>query len=1076
MRLHKLCVTNFGSIEDVEIEFGPGLNVLYGPNDLGKSTVVAAIRAGMLLPHKSSHCEQYVGWSGLGDPTVEMTFETEAQRIWRVRKQFGKTGSSLLYESRNGRDFEEIEKARGVDGRLREILRWGVPEPGGQGGPKGLPTSFLATALLSEQDDVGAVLRSNLQGDFTASGKEQIAAALQAVAQDPLFVEVLKEAQARRDAAFTDRGAKKTAKGSVFKTAADRLNETRKEKERFEGIVVDSEGTENLLRGLIDRRTQKQEALAAAIGIAQNLELLADQTAKRSVAAEQVRLAENELTRIQQIGTDTEQAERRTEALTQGIARAQQKLDQAKTGHAEAETALRKAEESARAENPDSEAGNTVMHQQLALRKANAEQSALVTQQKIGTAEAAQRLVDTVITAQRDLHEQETKARTAAEGVSQATTRLAAAETELRRCDVLERAIDLQAAESRVEEATKIVARQSELNNRFEGLSRERDDLVAKRAAITVPPLSALGPMRQLATELAAARGALDVGLVVTVTPSGPIKVTAQQDGADIELAPNPPIEIEAKASVDLTIGDVAVVHVRGGRPEAQKKARELKKRWDREVQPHLDAAGVADLASLDTKSEEARQLDTAVNGKNVELESIRQQLSGLEGAPESLREATQHVASCRAGLGEIGLDSLAADLKSLGSDPVMGLRKRRQTCSQQAEGLRGTASQAANDLTLVEERVRHCKEALESAAVARDQALTTIPEGVETALSSARSALRAANQEKEAVAASFASLEREIQARQNQIAAALTGAQAIEEEAAAAVESAQAGLTTATTAHAIEQGRLLELRKQRDAENLAAAQERVQEVRAAYDRLPVPERLVDDDELSEGRSAAAGIRVELDGIDREILRTHGALEQVGGSVARERLRDATEAYENAARQEKEIEVEYDAWKLLLEQLKEADADQASNLGQVLGPAIAGRFNDLTRQRYEAVQLSAQLGTDGVVVSGAVRSTSQISVGTREQLSVLYRLSLAECLGSTIVLDDQLVQSDASRMEWFRQLLLEKARTFQVLVFTCRPSDYLAGNAVVPNGNAIHADSDDGLLRTVDLGRALRRR
>ena len=166
-----------------------------------------------------------------------------------------------------------------------------------------------------------------------------------------------------------------------------------------------------------------------------------------------------------------------------------------------------------------------------------------------------------------------------------------------------------------------------------------------------------------------------------------------------------------------------------------------------------------------------------------------------------------------------------------------------------------------------------------------------------------------------------------------------------------------------------------------------------------------------------------------------QILRAHGALEQVGGAVARERLRDATEAFDLAARQEREIEAEYEAWKLLLEQMKEADAAQASNLGQALGPAIAGRFQDLTRRRYETVQLTAQLATEGIIVSGAVRPTEQISVGTREQLSTLYRLSLAEYLGSTIVLDDQLVQSDDNRMDWFRALLAEKARNFQILVF-----------------------------------------
>src|SRR5258708_32601707 len=138
---------------------------------------------------------------------------------------------------------------------------------------------------------------------------------------------------------------------------------------------------------------------------------------------------------------------------------------------------------------------------------------------------------------------------------------------------------------------------------------------------------------------------------------------------------------------------------------------------------------------------------------------------------------------------------------------------------------------------------------------------------------------------------------------------------------------------------------------------------------------------------------------------------------------SRERLRDATEAFELAERQDKEVEAEYEAWKLLLEQMKEADAAQASNLGQALVPAIATRFQELTTRRYQTVQLTAQLATPGVIASGTLRSTEQISVGTREQLSTLYRLALAEYLRTAIVLDDQLVQSDSPRMDWFRKLL-----------------------------------------------------
>lgn len=349
-------------------------------------------------------------------------------------------------------------------------------------------------------------------------------------------------------------------------------------------------------------------------------------------------------------------------------------------------------------------------------------------------------------------------------------------------------------------------------------------------------------------------------------------------------------------------------------------------------------------------------------------------------------------------------------------------------------------------------------------------------PEGVDAALTAARSALAAADHEKQEVAVRFASLEREIEARKRRIDEALSGARTNAVQAAAGVEAAQAQLTTAKTNHAAEHGRLVQLRKQRDAENIVPAEARLREAITSHAALPVPDRVVSDEEVSTARNAAAALKAELEGIEHQLLRAHGALEQVGGAVARERLRDATEAFDLAARQEREIEAEYEAWKLLLEQMKDADAAQASNLGQALGPAIAGRFRDLTRRRYEAVQLTAQLATEGIIVSGGVRPTDQISVGTREQLSTLYRLSLAEYLGSTIVLDDQLVQSDDLRMDWFRALLAEKARSFQILVFTCRPSDYLVKGALVAKGSAIHADSDGGFVRAVDLGRAIRRR
>ena len=301
---------------------------------------------------------------------------------------------------------------------------------------------------------------------------------------------LLRETQARRDSAYTDKGAKKTAKGSVFKAAAERLNETRDEKERLERIVFDSEGAEKQLRELTDRRTQKQGALATAAELAEDLEQLAAQAACRSVAAEQVRLAKEELERIQRIGTETEEAERKTEDLSKKIIEVEEALHAAKGRQTEADTTLKNAEKVAHAEGSDSGVTDTVVRQQLELRKAAADKAALDGEQRIDSAEAAQALVGAASAAERDHKEQEAKARSAGEAVSQATAKLTVAEGELRQCDVLERSLDVQAADKRVAEAQATVDKQSELNGRLETVSRDRAGLAGRRAAITVPPSS----------------------------------------------------------------------------------------------------------------------------------------------------------------------------------------------------------------------------------------------------------------------------------------------------------------------------------------------------------------------------------------------------------------------------------------------------------------------------------------------------------------------------------------------------------------------------------------------------------
>jgi hypothetical protein len=477
------------------------------------------------------------------------------------------------------------------------------------------------------------------------------------------------------------------------------------------------------------------------------------------------------------------------------------------------------------------------------------------------------------------LRNQQATADSALESASKATATAKTTDDGLQRCDLLERALDVHAADRLAADAQAAVENEALLRGRLETASSERAALAERRSAITVPAPGALGPMRRLATELAAARGALDVGFVVTVSPNNRLDLKVRKDGQESDSSSiDQTLEIEAKAEVEVTIDDVATVRVRGGRRQTQEKAQGLEGRWRQEVMPHLLAAGVMDLDGLDAKVAESRDLDAGIKAKAIDLESLRAQIDALGGAAGALREAKVRVEACRASLGDVRLDTLSADLKALGADPTAGLRKRRQQLSKAAEEARTVANQAANARILADERTRHARLALNMAVASRDVALTAFPDGVEAALVASKTALVAGIAEREKVAAEFATLEGTIKARKKRIDAALEGARANASKATIGVGTAQEALTAAMTDHASHGGRLIELRKLRDAENLAEAETRLREAAESHAILPVPDRLVTDDEITAAQNNAAATKADLEGIEREIQRAHGAL------------------------------------------------------------------------------------------------------------------------------------------------------------------------------------------------------
>lgn len=90
-----------------------GLNVLSGPNEFGKSTILKALRAALFEQYRSKHrkLETLRPYAG-GAPLVEVEFEA-AGRHWRLRKQFLSAPAAEL------RDLNSDDVARGADAETR---------------------------------------------------------------------------------------------------------------------------------------------------------------------------------------------------------------------------------------------------------------------------------------------------------------------------------------------------------------------------------------------------------------------------------------------------------------------------------------------------------------------------------------------------------------------------------------------------------------------------------------------------------------------------------------------------------------------------------------------------------------------------------------------------------------------------------------------------------------------------------------------------------------------------------------------------------------------------------------------
>jgi recombinational DNA repair ATPase RecF len=1071
MRIQRIDVTNVAGIAEARVELGPGLNILHGPNELGKSSLVRAIRSVLLLQSTSATAESLFDWYADAPPTVSLTLEQGPGHIWRVRKTFGSSGESYLEFSKNGRDFSQDGKGREVDGKLQGLLRWGVDTPGGQGRrTRGMPESLITTALLGEQSDVVGILRRSLVDDANASGRERLIEALQALAEHPLFKQVVLRVQAKVDEAFTASGRRKRDRTSPWMQVLEDRQAAEKRAAEVQQQLDESQAArlrgEELHRELLVAQAHAEAATTEVGRMVANLQ----RREAREQASEALAQAEREVRRIREViaardaKADAVEAARANstaallarEAADRARLDVTSRLDEARTRVRELESGA--AEQQRRIREQDA------VNQLQRLESRRNELAGIKTQ-----AERVSGLNAAIEALQQDINLVATKCAEETQLLDQArevseNEQDQLAELELQR--ILAHALTTDAhAKDLTTQLDSTIANRT----RASALDTQAAEVRAAIEQLHAPSDAQIARLRSLETELLIAREKLAVGFLVTFTPNGSVDVVITADGVTKtrHLLAGSSTQIEAGRELGVNLPGFGEIRVRGGNADLVREADAAQARWDQASAVILGATGartIADLDSLQRKArergEEARDLEQQAAGLRIRAEGAeglerRATLAGTE-ATRAWKELAEALAGCAepVSVGDYlaefdepptderaiaeNIEDLAASirdrekLRNALEAKVAGDRARldtqRKTLGARTDDLAREAAALGGDPTDVLQRVAVELQQINAKHAAISGELASIRKEATTQVEAARSALAEISLEATHTGAAF-------------------------NAAIAALERCRDDLSRLD-------GELTVQREAAAREDMEGAQARLISRTQALDALPEPDDGTTPD-LDQAERDAGSARNRVKELEALLNRQQGALEQVGGQYIEEQAAQAREAIESIEAREHALDVEYGAWQLLRNTLAEAEKESSVHLGNALVEPVSQRMAELTAGRYGNIAIDPQLKATGIQIGGNQREFDVLSVGTQEQIALLLRLSIAEALGTFVILDDQLTQSDPGRMAWMRQLLDRAAERIQVVVLTCHPQDY------VGNGS--------GEERVVDLVGCVRR-
>ena len=246
MIVNKIHLENWGIIrEPTEVEFSNGLNILYGPNDIGKTTLIDSIRTIFFTKH-ASHSEKVrslVPWGSTLSPKATITFFQNGAH-YRITKKFISSEMSLL-EKLVDHTWERIAEGDNADKKVIELVGGKLPTKGDT-----KPEFWgIGQALWMVQGE--PFISEDLNEETLSSLQKLIGAAVESDQEKKIF----KRVNEGFSSIFT--GVRRDIKkGSEIKNIEERIEELEKSKRTTDSV---REEKEELIREIDDKEIIMQK-------------------------------------------------------------------------------------------------------------------------------------------------------------------------------------------------------------------------------------------------------------------------------------------------------------------------------------------------------------------------------------------------------------------------------------------------------------------------------------------------------------------------------------------------------------------------------------------------------------------------------------------------------------------------------------------------------------------------------------------------------------------------------------------------------------------------------------------------